>query len=192
MIHGKTSFAEFEYRNIQTGKLSWIAYAPVPINNWSIGIVFPVDEFMADVNNLFVNVLILILAGLSILLLVIIFISRSITSPLRGLTLAAGKFAQGDFNIKLPEIKSRDEIGKLNESFICMQNALASTINDLRDASEKLKLSNDKLEEYNRTLEQKVDERTAELKDKNLELDVAFENVKTLNQIGKKITSTLN
>jgi signal transduction histidine kinase/HAMP domain-containing protein len=192
MISGKTSFAEFEYRNLRTGKLSWIAYAPIPINNWSIGIVFPVDEFMADVNKLVFNLIILCIGGLTILLLLIIFISRSITSPLRALTNAAGKFGQGDFDVRLPDINSEDEIGKLNTSFIFMQEALASTIHDLLDASEQLKESNEKLEEYNRNLELKVDERTAELKDKNLELDVAFENVKTLSYIGKKITSTLD
>jgi signal transduction histidine kinase/methyl-accepting chemotaxis protein len=192
MIHGKTSFAEIEYRNITTGKLSWIAYAPVRLNGWSVGIVFPVDEFMADVYELYLNIFLLAMGGLLIILIVIILISRSITSPLRGLTHAAAKFALGDFDVKLPEIKSNDEIGKLNASFIYMQNALASTINDLREASEKLKISNEKLEEYNRTLEQKVDARTAELKDKNKELDAAFNNVKTLNEIGKKITSTLN
>jgi signal transduction histidine kinase len=73
-----------------------------------------------------------------------------------------------------------------------MQNALASTINDLKDASEKLRLSNEKLEEYNKNLEQKVEERTAELHGKNKELDSAFNNVKTLNEIGKKLTSTLD
>jgi signal transduction histidine kinase/HAMP domain-containing protein len=192
MIQGKSSFAEFEYKNLITGKLSWIAYAPIALNSWSIGIVFPVEEFMADVNNLFINVMFLGLGGLFIILMVIIFISRSITSPLRGLTLAAGKFAQGDFDVQLPQNNSKDEIGTLNASFIYMQNALASTINDLKDASEKLKISNEKLEEYNLTLENKVEERTSELKDKNKELDSAFNNVKILNEIGKKITSTLN
>lgn len=178
MIHGKSSFAEFEYRNVHTGKLSWLAYAPIPINNWSVGIVFPVDEFMADVNNLVINLSIFCIAGLFILLFVIVFISKSITRPLRSLTAAAENFAKGDFNVKLPDIKSGDEIGKLNDSFIYMQNALAATIAQL--------------EEYNRTLEQKVDERTAELQDKNKALDASFSNVKILNQIGKKITSTLD
>jgi sigma-B regulation protein RsbU (phosphoserine phosphatase) len=192
MIQGKTNFAELEYRNIHTGKLSWIAYAPIPINKWSIGIVFPVDEFMADINNLVRDLFILCIVGLLVLLIVIRFISTSITSPLRSLTSAAANFANGDFDVKLPEIKSEDEIGKLNHSFIVMQKALATTISDLKDASEKLSLSNEKLEDYSRTLEQKVDERTSELKGKNKELDVAFSNVKTLSQIGKKITSTLD
>lgn len=192
MIEGKSSFAEFEYRNLITGKLSWIAYAPIPLNGWSIGIVFPVEEFMADVNHLFINILVLAFGGLIIILLVIIFISKSITKPLTGLNQAAGKFAKGDFTVELPPIRSKDEIGQLSSSFVYMQNALASTINDLKDASEKLKISNEKLEEYNRTLENKVEERTSELKEKNSELDAAFNTVKTLNEIGKKITSTLN
>jgi len=178
MIHGEVSFAQFEYRNVHTGKLSWLAYAPVKLNNWSVGIVFPVDEFMADINNLLKNLLVFCIIGLLILLSVIIFISRSITRPLRILTNAAGEFAQGDFNITLPEIKSRDEIGTLNDSFIYMQNELARTISDLKNASAKLKLSNEKLEEYSRTLEQKVEERTAELNDKNKKLDAAFSNLK--------------
>lgn len=178
MIHGEVSFAEFEYRNVHTGGLSWLSYAPVKLNNWAVGIVFPVDEFMADVNNLVKRLMVFCLIGLLILLSVIILISKSITRPLSILTNAAGKFAQGDFNIKLPEIKSRDEIGTLNDSFIYMQNELARTIRDLKDASVKLKLSNEKLEEYNRTLEQKVDVRTAELNDKNRKLDAAFSNLK--------------
>jgi signal transduction histidine kinase len=178
MIHGEVSFAEFEYRNVHTGEFSWLSYAPVKLNNWSVGIVFPVKEFMADVNNLVKRLMIFCLIGLLILLTVIILISNSITRPLRALTNATGKFAHGDFNIQLPEIKSRDEIRNLNDSFIYMQNELARTINDLKDASAKLKLSNEKLEEYSRTLEQKVEERTSELNDKNKKLDVAFSNLK--------------
>lgn len=192
MINGEVSFAEFEYRNVHTGKLSWLAYAPVTLNNWSVGIVFPVDEFMADVNKLAIRLFAFCLLGLLILLVLIILISRSITRPLRILTAAAGRFAEGDFNIALPEIKSSDEIGTLNDSFIYMQKELASTISDLKETSAQLKLSNDKLEEYSRTLEQKVEDRTAELFDKNKKLDTAFSNVKILNEIGKKLTSTLN
>lgn len=192
MIHGEKSFAEIIYYNIRTGKLSWISYAPIPLNQWSIGLVFPVDEFMEDVNNLFINLLLIGIVGLIIILIVIVLISRSITSPLRRLTHAAGRFAQGDFDVVVPQIKSGGEIGQLNASFIYMQKTLASTINDLKEASQSLKNSNEKLEEYSRTLEQKVDERTAELKNKNKELDSAFNNVRTLNEIGKKITSTLN
>lgn len=40
---------------------------------------------------------------------------------------------------------------------------LEQTINDLKDTSERLRVSNEKLEEYSRTLERRVAERTAEI-----------------------------
>ncbi len=55
-----------------------------------------------------------------------------------------------------------------------MQTTLASTISDLKNTSEQLKVSNEKLEDYSHSLEQMVDERTAELKQKNEALDEAF------------------
>ncbi len=185
MIAGKSSFAEVEYRNIVTGKLSWISYGPVKINGWSLGIVYPVDELLASLNRLFKEVIILAVFGGLILLLVIILISRSITSPLRKLAFVTQKFGQGLFDVELPKFKSKDEIGELTNSFSLMQNALRNTIDQLKNA-------NDELEEYSKTLEEKVEKRTAELKEKNVELDKALDNVKTLSIIGQEITSTLN
>jgi len=185
MIKGGSSFAEVEYHNIATGKLSWISYAPVKINGWSLGIVYPVDEFLASLRNLFRVVLVLAIIGGVILLVVIILISQSITSPLRKLALATQKIGEGNFEVELPIIKTRDEIGELTHTFSVMQNALKQTI-------EKLKNANDELEEYSITLEEKVENRTAALKEKNILLDKAIENVKTLSQIGREITSTLN
>ena len=164
MINGETSFAEFEYRNLRTGKLSWIAYAPIPLNSWSLGIIFPVDEFMSDATRLRTIISGLGTGGVVILVLIIVLISRSITSPLRRLTIAAEAFAGGEFNIELPAISSKDEIGRLNSAFHYMQDTLAKTISDLKETSENLEISHARLEEYNRTLEEKVEERTATLK----------------------------
>lgn len=178
MIKGESGFGEIDYKNAKSGKPSWLAYAPVTLNGWSICIVFPVDEFMADANHLSMVIFGLGAGGFLVLLILLIFIARSITSPLRRLTIASEKFAQGDFDVKLPDIHSRDEIGRLNQAFISMQQRLAETIGNLKEASEQLLLSNEKLEEYNRNLEQKVNERTSELKQKHDELDSAFQKLK--------------
>lgn len=185
MMKGESSFAEVEYHNVSTGKLSWISYAPVTINGWSVGIVYPVDELLASQRHLFEIVIILAVAGAIILLGVIIFISRSITSPIRKLAVATKKIGQGNFDFELPKIKTKDEIGDLTNTFFVMQDELKQTI-------EKLKTANDELEEYSKTLEEKVENRTYELRLKNNQLDQAFENVKTLSQIGRDIISTLH
>lgn len=185
MIRGETSFTEIEYYNVADGKLSWISYAPVPINGWSIGIVYPVDEFNADINLLYRTILFIGIIGVFLLLVSIVLISRSITHPLRQLADATQKFGEGYFDVKLPKIKTNDEISELTLSFTAMQEALKRTINQLQ-------IANVELEEYNRMLEDKVEERTLKLKEKNKALDRAFNNVKTLSEIGQKITSTLN
>lgn len=164
MIKGESSFAQIEYVNAVNHKKSWIAYAPVTLNGWSVGIVFPVEEFMAEASRLRLIVVGLGLGGGGILVLLIILISGSITRPLRKLTAATEAFANGDFMVHLPEVKGEDEIGRLNQSFHYMQDKLSETINDLKKTSNDLAVSNEKLEEYNRTLEQKVEERTATLK----------------------------
>jgi signal transduction histidine kinase len=164
MIVGDTSFAQIEYTNSINGKRSWIAYAPVMLNGWSVGIVFPVDEFMAEANRLRLMVIGLGMGGGVLLILVIILISGSITRPLRRLTNATEAFANGDFMVELPQVAGDDEISRLNASFHAMQDTLAETIRDLQETSNNLVISHEKLEEYNRTLEEKVEERTATLK----------------------------
>jgi len=185
MMVGGSSFAEVEYHNIATGKLSWISYAPVKINGWSLGVVYPVDELLASLDSLLKVVIIISVIGGAILLLVIILISRSITSPLRKLAFVTQKFGQGNFDVELPKFNAKDEIGELTNSFSVMQNELKQTI-------EQLKNANDELEQYSITLEEKVENRTKQLKEKNVQLDKALSNVKTLSQIGQEITSTLN
>ncbi len=157
MMNGETDFDEVTYKNIASGKESWIAFAPMKSTGWALGLVIPCDEFSEDIENLFSEVINFAIAGSAILLLVIIMISRSITKPLRKLTSAVNIFADGDYSSQLPEINSRDEIGKLCKSFSVMQRELNKTFA--------------KLEEYNKTLEAKVEDRTRELKGKNIELE---------------------
>ncbi len=184
MVRGRSSFAEVEYHNLVTGKRSWVTYAPVKVSGWSLGIVYPVDELTAPLTDLSKTVMIYALIGAVILLFVIVLISRSITKPLRKLAFATRQISGGNFDAALPLVKTRDEIGDLTTSFGMMQRELRQTI-------DRLKAANDELENYSRTLEQKVESRTAELKERNAELANAMQNLKTLDLIGREITSTL-
>ena len=179
MIHRERGFSNATYENLYNQEQSWVWYEPVPSNGWSLAVIFPEDELMADA--LYLNLIIVLLgsAGLLFIFLVILLISRSITRPLRKLALAVESFAGGDFDVVLPEVKSGDEIGRLTNSFRYMQKTLAETIGNLKDTSEQLKISNEKLEDYSKTLELRVEERTAELVAKNTELDSAIQTLKT-------------
>ena len=46
MLRGKSGFIPID--GLMTGEKCWMAYAPLPSNGWSIGVIFPRDEPMAD------------------------------------------------------------------------------------------------------------------------------------------------
>jgi PAS domain S-box-containing protein len=88
---------------------------------------------------------------LGICLVMVFFLSTRISKPLRYLTEYARKLSKGDFSIPADSPRrSKDEVGVLSETFFKMSS-------DLRDSYKKL-------EEYSKTLEDKVAERTVELK----------------------------
>jgi len=178
MIHRESGFSTEQYRNMLNHKRSWVAYAPVPSNGWSLAVVFPVDELMAEARKLNIMIIVLGGAGLVVIFLMILLISRSVTRPMRKLAQAAQSFAEGNFDVALPEIVSEDEIGRLTKSFSYMQQTLAETIGNLKETTEQLRISNEKLEDYSKTLELKVKERTVELVAKNTELDSALQTLK--------------
>jgi nitrate/nitrite-specific signal transduction histidine kinase len=87
--------------------------------------------------------------------LVIYDLSRRITQPIKWLTAQAGRIAEGLLDQKIP-VTSRDEVGQLAASFNEMAAALQANI-----AEKERALS--ELQELNRTLEQRIRQRTAEI-----------------------------
>jgi len=109
----------------------YLFYTGLKYGGWSLGILFPKDEMMAEVTKLS-NVMFLIgLAGFTILALLIIYIARKITNPLRTLSGSALEIASGNLDLKLPEISSSDEVGALADSFLVMKNSLKDYIENL-------------------------------------------------------------
>ncbi|MGQ9577608.1 MAG: HAMP domain-containing protein [Candidatus Aminicenantales bacterium] len=85
-----------------------------------------------------------------ILLLILSAITSTIINPLRRMVQATHKIARGELNHKV-QLEWRDELGQLAESFNRM--------------TENLRLANEDLLRWSRTLEKKVEERTQELKE---------------------------
>lgn len=99
------------------------------------------------ITRLLVTTAIFILIGAG----VVLFVSERLSRPLMHLTRLADALAQGNFSVgeKVKKIRPDGEIGALTTAFAQM--------------ARNLKISYDKLEDYSRTLEQKVINRTSEL-----------------------------
>lgn len=61
MIRGRTGFMPF--RSFVSGKKCWLVYAPIPSTGWSVAVLFPQDELMADVIRLSTINILLALGG---------------------------------------------------------------------------------------------------------------------------------
>lgn len=98
--------------------------------------------------------------------LIVFYFSTRFTTPIIQLTSLARKLSRGDFSVSAMQSGgSRDEVGVLAAAFVEM--------------SQDLKKTYGKLEEYNRTLEQKIAERTEELNQKNTRLNGAIREVQS-------------
>ncbi len=133
MIRGHSGFVPFT--SLVSGQACWMGYAPVPSTGWSVGVIFPKDELLADVQRLGRIDLALAFCGFLILFSVIVLISGSITRPLRALADAAKALAKGNWEIELPPARSKDEVGTLSASFLYMKEALKKYIRELTETT---------------------------------------------------------
>ena len=169
MIHGQSGFVPTTA--LVTRKPCWLAYAPVSENGWSLGVLFPQDELMADVTRLNRIVAAAGILGAVFLLVIVVAVARSITGPLTALAAATEDIARGHLDATVPAVRSGDEVGRLTASFVRMQRDLKRYITDLQETAAARQRAAEQLEEYSRTLEQKVAERTHDLSEKNVELE---------------------
>jgi len=133
MIRGESGFVPF--RGIVFGKLCWMYYSPIRSSGWSLAVLFPQDEFMADIRKLNRIVIILGIVGLSLLCLAVASLARSITNPLRAMAQVTEVIATGNLDIELPDAKSSDEVGKLLEAFRYMKGSLKDYIQRLTETT---------------------------------------------------------
>ena len=128
MIKGNSGFTLCT--DIVTNKKSWYAYAAVS-TGWSLGIVFPREEIMADVIKLDRMVLLIGIMGLLFFLAGIIFVSHYITHPILNLHKTTSDIAGGNLDFRLPSTRHADEVGDFAASFVYMRDALKKYIQDL-------------------------------------------------------------
>jgi signal transduction histidine kinase/CheY-like chemotaxis protein len=109
---------------------------------------------------------------------------RYIARPLAALQESAAMIARGKLDAPI-DTTHRDEIGDLARDLDGMRRSLEALIDERRQYVERLEVAN-------RTLEQRVEERTGALQAKTHELTRTVDELRALGQVGRAVSSTLD
>ena len=99
------------------GETHYLVYRQLSTFNWSVAQLKSYSELLegkSSLGKIKQTILITVIVTLAIAIAVIFIVSDRITKPLLHLTDAVKEIAGGNLNVKLPEIRSKDEIADLN------------------------------------------------------------------------------
>jgi phosphoserine phosphatase RsbU/P len=127
--------SKFRPYNLKGKGKRWIYYTSLPSGFGSIAVVYPDKEMFESLHKVNILLLILLAAGFIVLITSTVKIISQLAAPLVSMADSAGQIAEGNFNVTLPVIKSRDEIWDLRNSFSHMQEQLQRYIENLRETT---------------------------------------------------------
>jgi diguanylate cyclase (GGDEF)-like protein len=148
MMSGEEGFFEGSVDD----KWFFMTYAPIPMAGWSLGIVINDDELLAPlkpllkkmddymdeanarITHMSARANIVLLVSIVIVILLVTLLSTSLTriisKPIQELTKDVVKISEGNFDYRI-QVRSRDEIGVLAESFNNMTDSLYNYAQDI-------------------------------------------------------------
>ena len=133
MIQGK----EGKTSMVIDGLWANVYFSQLESTNWTMAIVVPKRAVWLPA----LSVIGLLLLIMAVGLVVIYFLCRSnirkVVSPLNALADSADEVAKGNFDAPLPDIRRKDEVCKLRDSFAAMQQSLEQYMQDLKEQTAK-------------------------------------------------------
>mgnify|MGYP001815297653 CR=1 FL=1 len=102
---------------------------------WPVGVVYSEDEITAPLREFELKTALIGLLTMLMMAIAVAIVTRRLTRPLKDLTLASDRIAQGDLEAPLPAVSGNDEVARLIHSFTAMKKDLKSYIADLETAT---------------------------------------------------------
>jgi signal transduction histidine kinase/CheY-like chemotaxis protein len=180
-IRGRADIQIEDFNYFRRSSQFLVKSVDISYNNKKIGVI----QLAISRENVKKEILLNIssIVALTVLLIVAISITslmvtrRYIARPLLKLQNSAALIAGGKLEAPI-DTTSQDEIGHLARDLDGMRGSIKGLVGELRESKEEL-------EEHNRTLEQRVEDRTRKLSE-------ALNDLRALNDVGQAVSSTLD
>ncbi|MDR1000512.1 MAG: HAMP domain-containing histidine kinase [Clostridiales bacterium] len=133
LLDGETIVKRGTMNFFPTNRL--IVGSPILHESSAVGgvlLISKVDDLEQAINSMYIAVVVCLFAASAMGFVMIFFLSRSITSPLRQMNLAAKQIASGEFNKRLL-FRGKDEVSELAHTFNFMADSLEAQENSRRE-----------------------------------------------------------
>lgn len=138
-----------------------VCYAPVPGTTWSLALVCPDSDILEGYHQLTNVLLPLLLIGLFIILFVCHRLVAQAITPLHQLLAKTQSIAAGDMEVHIPRSQREDAVGRLQNSFATMLQALNFHMGSVRYTTEQAERRNEQLVEATRLAQEGEQQKTA-------------------------------
>ena len=142
------------------GKGYLVCYQPVPGTDWSMAIVCPDNDILKNYYMLSNIVIPLLIIGLLIIVLLCYRAVSQSFGSIRQLLLKTRMIAEGNMEVFIGHSNRIDDVGRLQNSFAAMLQALQFHIGIVRYITEKLQQRNKELEEATKRAQEANQQKT--------------------------------
>ncbi len=143
MTAGKQGAMHVRYNDT----LYHVCYCPVPGTTWSLALVSPDRDMLTSYSRLGYIIVPIIIIGLILCVWLTLRVVRENIIPIRKLVASSQQIAMGKYDEKIPVSDRMDAVGKLQNSFIKMQQSLMEHMGSIRSTAHEISLRNEGLEQ---------------------------------------------
>ncbi|CEE02692.1 methyl-accepting chemotaxis protein [Caldibacillus thermoamylovorans] len=140
MYDSKTGHFDYVFKK-EAKKLTYVTN---DVTGWKIVGTMLNNEVNQEVRHILMTTLYVIILSLIIGTTIVLFITRSISKPIKLLADASGKISQGDLTVHI-DLERNDELGKLAKAFNNMRKHLHFVITEVRDKAGSLTSASEQL-----------------------------------------------
>lgn len=138
-------FTKTALGNQKSGK-DYVFSSAIPKTDWSLTMVCPAGDVMANYHSMVLLVVILDILGMLLITLLVCWGVRRALAPIGSLAEMSDQIATGHYECTIPVSMREDAVGRMQNSFVGMQYSLMNNVVSIKRATERLRIHNEKLD----------------------------------------------